>query len=207
VAAVRGLSTETLDMAAADDAGNFPVNSSFLILDLRSSSSSQTVEGAVVDRLDSVVPSFRALSTSGCALSTASDEGAGCRWAREERLVVRECLERVSVMVVLTSAWGRGSSGELSRLYRLRGTLTTDLEVEPAFSWRRREGSSDGFTEVVVEWLDENIGEPSCRKTGLLWYFTCSGEGVCSVAREVRVDRPSFWRGASASCRRAAATE
>jgi hypothetical protein len=52
VVAVFGLSE--LVIAAADDGGSFPVSSNFLILDLRSSSSSHTVEGAVVDIVDSV---------------------------------------------------------------------------------------------------------------------------------------------------------
>ena len=57
VVAVRGLSPVAVaeDIAAAEDEGNFPVNSSFFIRDFKSSSSSQTVEGAVVDMVDSVV--------------------------------------------------------------------------------------------------------------------------------------------------------
>jgi hypothetical protein len=53
VVAVRGLSFEPV-IAAADEGGSFPVSSSFLILDFRSSNSSQTVEGAVVEIVDSV---------------------------------------------------------------------------------------------------------------------------------------------------------
>jgi hypothetical protein len=52
VVAVFGLS-EVL-IAAAEDGGSFPVNSSFLMRDFRSSSSSHTVEGAVVEMVDSV---------------------------------------------------------------------------------------------------------------------------------------------------------
>src|ERR1700712_1686719 len=52
VVAVFGLSEVVI--AAAEDGGNLPVNSSFLILDLRSSSSSHTVDGAVVEMVDSV---------------------------------------------------------------------------------------------------------------------------------------------------------
>lgn len=52
VVAVRGRSVDV--MAAADEGGSLPVSSSFLILDLRSSSSSHTVEGAVVEMVDSV---------------------------------------------------------------------------------------------------------------------------------------------------------
>jgi hypothetical protein len=83
VAAVRGRSPETLDMAAADDDGNLPVNSSFLIRDLRSSNSSHTVDGAVVDNVDSVVPSCLAFSPSRRARSAASDM-EDCRTVRED---------------------------------------------------------------------------------------------------------------------------
>ena len=52
VVAVLGLSID--DMAAADEVGSLPVSSSFLMRDFRSSSSSHTVDGAVVDIVDSV---------------------------------------------------------------------------------------------------------------------------------------------------------
>ena len=55
VVAVRGRSPATVDIAAADDAGSLPVSSSFLIRDFKSSSSSQTVDGAAVEIVDSVV--------------------------------------------------------------------------------------------------------------------------------------------------------
>lgn len=64
VVAVRGRSPEADEIAAPDDCGNLPVNSSLRILDFRSSSSSQTVDGAVVETVDSV-PSARALSGIG----------------------------------------------------------------------------------------------------------------------------------------------
>ena len=54
VVAVGGRSRTVLDIAAFDEAGNIPVISSLRILDFMSSSSSQTVEGAVVDTVDSV---------------------------------------------------------------------------------------------------------------------------------------------------------
>ncbi len=54
VVAVRGRSRVALDTAAADELGSCPVSSSLRILDLRSSNSSQTVEGAVVESVDSV---------------------------------------------------------------------------------------------------------------------------------------------------------
>ena len=52
VVAVFGRSEAVI--AAAEDGGNLPVSSSFLILDFKSSSSSHTVEGAVVEMVDSV---------------------------------------------------------------------------------------------------------------------------------------------------------
>lgn len=54
VVAVCGRSPDPLDTASPDVVGNLPVSSSFRILDFRSSSSSQTVEGAVVEAVDSV---------------------------------------------------------------------------------------------------------------------------------------------------------
>lgn len=54
VVAVAGRSSDILETAAPDVDGSFPVNSSRLIRDLRSSNSSQTVEGAVVEAVDSV---------------------------------------------------------------------------------------------------------------------------------------------------------
>jgi hypothetical protein len=78
--AVRGLSLGLLYIAAADDGGSFPVSSNFLIRSLRSSSSSQTVEGAAVDKVDSV-PSARDLSVSIRARSFPS-EAEGCRLPR-----------------------------------------------------------------------------------------------------------------------------
>ena len=53
VDAVTGRSATELDMAALEDGGNFPVSSSFRILDRISSISSQTVDGAVVETVDS----------------------------------------------------------------------------------------------------------------------------------------------------------
>jgi hypothetical protein len=51
VVAVGGRSSDNLDTAAPEVDGSLPVSSS---LDLRSSSSSHTVEGAVFDKVDSV---------------------------------------------------------------------------------------------------------------------------------------------------------
>jgi hypothetical protein len=54
VVAVGGRSSDNLDTAAPEVDGSLPVSSSRCILDLRSSSSSHTVEGAVFDKVDSV---------------------------------------------------------------------------------------------------------------------------------------------------------
>jgi hypothetical protein len=66
VVAVGGRSFEARDIAAPEVAGNFPVNSSLCIRDLRSSNSSQTVDGAVVDTDDSVPSAARGVSGVSC---------------------------------------------------------------------------------------------------------------------------------------------
>lgn len=53
VVAVRGRYSSGLPIAALEVGGNFPVSSSFLIRDFRSSSSSHTVEGAVFESMES----------------------------------------------------------------------------------------------------------------------------------------------------------
>jgi hypothetical protein len=58
VVAVRGLSAEVGEMVDFVGAATLPPNSSFLILDFKSSNSSQTVDGAVVETLDSVPSCF-----------------------------------------------------------------------------------------------------------------------------------------------------
>lgn len=62
VVAVGGLSPVAWETAAPDVAGSFPVSSSFRILDFKSSNSSHTVEGAVVDVVDSVPSAIRGVS-------------------------------------------------------------------------------------------------------------------------------------------------
>ena len=54
VVAVLGLSPVAFEIAAPDDVGIFPVSSIFFILDFKSSNSSHSVVGAVVDNVDSV---------------------------------------------------------------------------------------------------------------------------------------------------------
>ena len=53
VLAVPGLSPNAVAIAALDEAGSLPMTSKLLILDFKSSSSSQSVEGALVDVVDS----------------------------------------------------------------------------------------------------------------------------------------------------------
>lgn len=89
VAAVRGLSFDVPEIAACDDGGSFPVSSSLRIRDFKSSSSSQTVEGAFVDNVDSV-PSARDFSASPRILSVAS-EVDGCRLLRTVERVELRC--------------------------------------------------------------------------------------------------------------------
>jgi hypothetical protein len=129
--AVRGLSWALLYIAAAEDGGSFPVSSSFLIRSLRSSSSSQTVEGAAVDKVDSV-PSARDLSASVRARSFTS-EAEGCRLPRivespEWRLKRGSCKEdrRSSATDGV-----RGDVSGLVRLKRLRGAPIVDRAPDP----------------------------------------------------------------------------
>jgi len=91
VVAVRGLSAVAFDIAAAEDDGSLPVNSSFRILDFKSSSSSHTVEGAVVDIVDSVPSSLRVSPIGGdCSTNSCPDtrrlflaaDKFECRYAR-----------------------------------------------------------------------------------------------------------------------------
>lgn len=65
VVAVGGRSSESRDTAAPDVDGSFPVSSRRWIRDLRSSSSSHTVDGAVLEVVDSV-PSTWLASAAGC---------------------------------------------------------------------------------------------------------------------------------------------
>ena len=67
VVAVGGLSPKALAIAAPEDWGNLPVTSSLRILDFMSSSSSHTVEGAVVDTVDSVPSARGVCGTRSCS--------------------------------------------------------------------------------------------------------------------------------------------
>jgi hypothetical protein len=127
VVAVRGRSADTEEMASWEDGGSFPVSSNFRIRDLRSSSSSQTVEGAVVDSVDSV-PSCRGRSGSPRGRSVVS-ELDGCRLLRivdsvEWRYDRGSCKEpRLSIDV-------SGETSGVIWLSLLRGKPIVDLELE-----------------------------------------------------------------------------
>ena len=146
VAAVRGLSAD--DIAAWEDGGSLPVNSRLRIRDLRSSSSSQTVDGALVESVDSL-PSCRTFSGGFSAASTL-----GWRLLRivdkaEDPKTRGSCSDdRLSMLV-------EGDLGEASRLVRLnllRGRPMVDLELEPiAVGYRDRPGSSRGWAEAEEE--------------------------------------------------------
>lgn len=129
VFAVRGRSLEGLYIAAEDDGGSFPVSSNFLMRSFSSSSSSQTVEGAVVDRVDSV-PSARDRSVSARARSVTSDV-EGCRLPRI--VEIPEWRWRGSCIEARRSSTDgvRGEVSGLVRLKRLRGTPTVDREPVP----------------------------------------------------------------------------
>jgi hypothetical protein len=80
VVAVGGRSLEARDIAAPEVGGNLPVNSNLCILDLSSSSSSQTVEGAVVDTVDSVPSATRGVSWGSCMCTSVERETSGEEW-------------------------------------------------------------------------------------------------------------------------------
>lgn len=66
VVAVGGRSLDIGETAVLDVAGSFPVNSSLCMRDFRSSNSSHTVDGAVVDTVDSVPSAARGESSASC---------------------------------------------------------------------------------------------------------------------------------------------
>ena len=78
VVAVGGRSFDALETAAPDVVGNFPVSSNLCIRDLRSSSSSHTVDGAVVETLDSVPSVVRCVS--GVSLLSIGRCTSGEEW-------------------------------------------------------------------------------------------------------------------------------
>lgn len=75
VVAVGGRSFEARDIAAPEVAGSFPVSSSLCIRDFRSSNSSQTVDGAVVDTVDSVPSAARSASDVPCISAERETSG------------------------------------------------------------------------------------------------------------------------------------
>lgn len=74
VFAVYGRSSETRDMAAPEVEGSLPVNSSRLMRDFKSSNSSHTVEGPVVEAVDSV-PSGACADSGACCGSALGASG------------------------------------------------------------------------------------------------------------------------------------
>jgi hypothetical protein len=105
-----------------------------LMRSLRSSSSSQTVEGAVVDNVDSV-PSARDRSVSARGRPVTS-EAEGCRLLRivesPEWRLMRGSLFREDRRSFSSAAEGvRGEVSGLVRLNRLRGTPTADRALDP----------------------------------------------------------------------------
>lgn len=87
VVAVGGLSPVARETAAPEVAGGLPVNSSFRILDFRSSNSSHTVDGAVVDVVPSSVLSATAAGSgviSGSAILPTSGEELYIRGVEKE---------------------------------------------------------------------------------------------------------------------------
>lgn len=133
VFAVRGLSLVGVYIAAEDDGGSFPVISSFLIRSLRSSNSSQTVDGAVVDKVDSV-PSARDRSVSARGRPVTS-EADGCRLVlivdSPERRLLRGSFREERRSFSSAAEGVRGEDSGLVRLKRLRGTPTTDRAPDP----------------------------------------------------------------------------
>lgn len=133
VFAVRGLSLVGVYIAAEDEGGSFPVTSSFLIRSLRSSNSSQTVDGAVVDNVDSV-PSGRDRSVSARGRPVTS-EPDGCRLLliveSPEWRLMRGSLREARRSFSSAAEGARGEVSGLVRLKRLRGTPTTDRAPDP----------------------------------------------------------------------------
>lgn len=74
VLAVAGRSPYTVDMAALEEEGRLPVSSILRMRDFKSSSSSQTVEGAVVDTVDSVPSPTPASTRDDPGLSFRGEE-------------------------------------------------------------------------------------------------------------------------------------
>ena len=92
VVAVRGRSPEPFETVCPDVAGSFPVNSSFFIRDLSSSSSSQTVDGGAVFEFAESVPSgidgftpFGETSVGDLLSDSISGSLIGDRPSREDR--------------------------------------------------------------------------------------------------------------------------
>ncbi len=134
VVAVGGRSFEARDMAAPAVGGILPVNSSLCILDFKSSNSSHTVDGAVVETDDSVPSAARGVSGASCISveRETSGEELYVRGVVYDRL---DCRYDVRGGRVASGAEGlRGpydacDSGEISLLLKVRGVVGLDREL------------------------------------------------------------------------------
>jgi hypothetical protein len=109
VVAVGGRSADARETAAPEVGGSFPVNSSFRIRDLRSSSSSQTVDGAVVDAVDSVPSAMRGVSGESSTSTVFKTRGEEwyTRGAEYDKLACREECVRVGIFPFESGKEGR----------------------------------------------------------------------------------------------------
>ena len=155
VFAVRGLSFVGVYIAAEDDEGSLPVSSSFLMRSLRSSSSSQTVDGAVMDNVDSL-PSARDRSVSARGRPITS-EFEVCRLLRivesPEWRLLRGSFREDRRSCSSAAVGVRGEVSGLVRLKRLRGTPTADRALDPRILYRKRAGSSRGWADDAGVWM------------------------------------------------------
>lgn len=175
VVAVRGLSPDMEDIAAAEEEGNFPVNSSFRILDFRSSNSSHTVDGAVVDRVDSVPSCFDlSISTFDRSGVSALDKPVTVRLPDKldglyERDWPESCIE--SLRSAVNGCEVSGDNSRLERPSLLRGGPTEERALTPKY--RRRFESSRGCAEEEGRIPDEvpypTKGELSCENGEVIW--------------------------------------
>jgi hypothetical protein len=137
VVAVGGLSFEAREIAAPEVAGSFPVSSSRCIRDLRSSNSSQTVDGAVVDTVDSVPSTARGVSGTSC-MSVVCDTRGDELYVRGAEYDRFDCLyDARGGNTEAGSGWEGllpydADSGEISRLANvLVGVLGVERELAP----------------------------------------------------------------------------
>jgi hypothetical protein len=135
VVAVGGRSFEAREIAAPEVAGSFPVNSSRCIRDFKSSNSSQTVDGAVVDTVDSVPSATRGVSGSCISVvrETRGDE-LYVRGVEYDRFDCRYDARGGNTEVGSGSDGLRpydDDSGEISRLPSALGVVGVEREFAP----------------------------------------------------------------------------